>query len=163
MKKKIQIIQIHKSKLFPLEGNPRQIVDENAVAKLRKLIKGHGFRGVLEVLKNRKGKWEIIIGNHRFDAGVLEGITEFPCQEFKGTRKQALARALSDNKSSEWTDWDYPKLKDIITEIDDGKTDMEMTGFEKEEIDEMFDRSGGGGGEGDEGEGDICSECGRKL
>lgn len=159
----MKIIKIHKSKLFHLEGNPRKIIDKNGAEKLQYLIKKHGFQGWLEVF--RKGKamnYEIIVGNHRFDAAVALGITVFPCIEFKGTRKEALARALSDNKSSEWTEWDIPKLKDILTDIDDGKTNMEMTGFEQEEIDELFENISSESS-GEESEFETCPECGKKL
>jgi ParB-like chromosome segregation protein Spo0J len=160
----ITLIKIHKDKLFHLEGNPRQAVEKNASDKLRKLIKGHGFRGVLEVFKNSAGKYEILCGNHRFDAGVLEGLTEFPCQEFNGTRAAALARAVSDNKSNEWTAWTIPELKDIFTEIDDGSFDMELTGFDQDEIAGFFDNEpGSGDNQGGGEEKEKCPECGQIL
>ena len=164
MKKKLKILTVHKDNLFHLEGNPRQAVEKNASDKLRKLIKGHGFRGVLEVFKNSAGKYEILCGNHRFDAGVLEGLTEFPCQEFNGTRAAALARAVSDNKSNEWTAWTIPELKDIFTEIDDGSFDMDLTGFDVDEIAGFFDNEldinpdqSGGDNAG------KCPKCGQTL
>ncbi|GAI15599.1 unnamed protein product, partial [marine sediment metagenome] len=34
--------------------------------------------------------------------------------------------------------WDYPRLKDLIIEIDTGEFDIEATGFTEEEIEELI-------------------------
>ena len=73
-----------------------------------------------------------------------------------------MARAISDNKSSEWTDWDIPALKGILSEIDDGSLDMELTGFEKDEIDNLFGNEKGFGGAGDDDR-QTCPECGKVI
>ena len=160
----MKIIKLHKEKLFRLENNPRQIIDKKAVDKLRALIKGHGFRGVLDVFKHKSGKYEILCGNHRFDAGVEEGMEEFDCQIYEGSRKKALARAISDNKSSEWTDWYIPGLKDFITEIDDGSVDMYLTGFETKEIKDLFDNDPAANDTPEEKpKAETCPRCGQKI
>jgi DNA modification methylase len=135
---KLEIIYKEASDLIHLAGNPRQVVDKQACDKLKILIQEHGFQNPLQVFQEKDGKYSIICGNHRFDAGIELGIKEFPCIVYNGTKQQALARAISDNRSSEWTDWDIPGLKDMIVELDDGSVDIETTGFTQAELEEMF-------------------------
>ena len=134
---KLEIIYIPVSSLVKLQGNPRINTDPKAIERLTLLIKEHGFQNPLNVYK-AGGKYEIIAGNHRFDAGLSLGMTEFPCIVYEGSRKQALARAISDNKSNEWTDWDVPVLKDLLIELDDGSIDMHITGFNSHELELMM-------------------------
>jgi ParB-like chromosome segregation protein Spo0J len=52
-------------------------------------------------------------------------------------KEKALNLAL--NKTG--GDWNIPKLKDLLIEIDTGAFDMEITGFGKEEIEDMMKES----------------------
>lgn len=140
MGKRLEIVYIHKDKLRKLPNNPRQEYDPDAVEKLKKLIKGHGFQNPLQVYKER-GQYTILCGNHRFDAALELGYEEFPCIIYKGTKKKAIARCLSDNKSNQWTEWDIPGLKDIFADLDDGEFDMDLTGFDEDEIMGFFDNT----------------------
>jgi len=151
-KENLKIIELEADKLVRLEGNPRRIVDPVGIKRLVKLIKKHGFQNPLQVYKEKKGTYTILCGNHRFEAGKVAGIKVFPCIEYKGTRKMAMARALSDNKAGEWTDWDYPLLKDFIGNLDDGDFNLELTGFSSDEIESFFeveDKSNGASATGD--------------
>lgn len=140
--KKLTIIYLPVKDLIHLENNPRRMVDPSALAKLEKLIKNHGFQNPLQVYKEKKkNTYSILCGNHRFDAGVSLGMKEFPCIVYEGDRNKAIARAISDNKSGEWTDWDIPMLKDQLAELDSGDLDMELTGFEAQEIKGLFDNT----------------------
>lgn len=136
---KIKIIYIDKKELVPLENNPRKVVDKNAIKKLTGLIKEHGFQNPLQVYKETTGVFTILCGNHRFKAGLELGMEKFPCVIYEGDRKKAIARSISDNKSSLWTEFDFPELKDIMAELDDGEFDMALTGFDEDEIKNMFD------------------------
>ncbi|MGD0275912.1 MAG: DNA methyltransferase [Syntrophales bacterium] len=138
---RLEIIYLPVADLVKLPGNPRKDVDKDAIKKLAVLIKGHGFQNPLQVFKEN-GKHTILAGNHRFDAGLTLGMTEFPCLIYTGDRKAAMARAISDNKSSDWTEWDFPALKDLIVEIDDGSIDLGLTGFTQEELDIAFGVTG---------------------
>jgi len=124
--------------LVHLEGNPRKSIDPKGRERLSGLIKTHGFQNPLQVFKEKNGKFSIICGNHRFDAGKNLGMKEFPCIVYTGSRKKAIARAISDNKSNEWTDWDAPLLKDAFADLDDGVFNLEFTGFEQVEVDKLF-------------------------
>ncbi len=161
---KLEIIFLPVSSLVKLQGNPRIDKDPKAIERLAKLIKAHGFQNPLNVYKVN-GKHEIIAGNHRFDAGLSLGMTEFPCIVYEGNRKQALARAISDNKSSEWTDWDLPILKDLLLELDCGIIgEIEMTGFNSGELELLMTQYHVTEEEKENGNNAaICPQCGFNL
>lgn len=131
---RLEIIYLSAGDLVKLPGNPRRDRDPKAIERLAGLIKAHGFQNPMQVYKE-KGKYTILAGNHRFDAGLSLGMKEFPCIVYEGDKKAALARAISDNKSNEWTEWDMPVLKDLLLEIDCGIIgEIEMTGFNSGEL-----------------------------
>ena len=134
---KLEIIYLPVSALVKLKGNPRIDKDPKAIERLAKLIKAHSFQNPLQVYKEN-GKHTILAGNHRFDAGLSLGMTEFPCIVYEGNRKQALARAVSDNQSATWTDWNLPDLRDLLIDLDDGSLDMSITGFNSHELELMM-------------------------
>jgi ParB-like chromosome segregation protein Spo0J len=135
--KRLEIVYLSASALVKLPGNPRRDKDPKAVERLSKLIQLHGFQNPLQVFAEN-GKYTILCGNHRFDAGLSLGMTEFPCIVYTGDRKAALARAISDNRSNEWTEWDVPIMKDLILELDTGDFDIHLTGFDTHEIELMM-------------------------
>jgi len=137
LKGKLEIIYLSIADLVKLPGNPRKDKDPKAVERLAKLILKHGFRNPLDVFPEN-GKHTIIVGNHRFDAGLSLGMTEFPCLVYTGDKKTAFARAISDNKSNEWTEWDMPILKELFIELDSGDFDIHLTGFNSHELELMM-------------------------
>lgn len=138
-KNKLELVYIEANKLRLLEGNPRQLRDSHGVKKLKTLIKEHGFQNPLQVWKGGdNGGATILCGNHRFIAGKELGMTSFPCIVYVGIKTKALARAISDNKSGEWTEWKLPDLPDILVEIDTGEFSVpELSGFDQTEIDSL--------------------------
>lgn len=134
---RLEIIYLSASDLVKLPGNPRRDVDPKAIERLAKLIKAHGFTNPLNIFREN-GKNLIIAGNHRFDAGLSLGMKEFPCIVYEGDKKAALARAVSDNASNAWTEWDMPLLKDLILFVDDGSFDMDLIGFNSHELELMM-------------------------
>jgi len=69
---------------------------------------------------------------------------------------KAEAYLIADNRLQDETDWDYEKLKDLLRELDTGELDLEFTGFDMDEIEDLmteydidfdeFDGEGDGGG-----------------
>jgi hypothetical protein len=168
MTPQLSIIYLPADKLVKLKGNPRVDKDPKAIERLAKLIKQHGFQNPMQVYK-LNGTYEILAGNHRYDAGLFLGMTEFPCIVYEGNRKQALARAISDNQSATWTDWDLPVLKELLIDLDDGSLDMSITGFNSHELELMMtaikpDEEGcPGEGEDDADKIVTCPNCKHKF
>lgn len=134
--KPLEIVYIPVENLKPLPGNPRKEADERGVSKLKGLIRRHGFQNPIQVFHESNGTYTVLCGNHRMQAGKEIGMLEFPCIIYSGNRKEAMARAISDNESMNWTEWDLPKLKMMVSEI--GDLDTEMSGFDKKDLEELL-------------------------
>jgi DNA modification methylase len=138
MNSRLELIYIKSDKLKKLDNNPRVQIDDGATKKLRALIREHGFQNPLQVWREN-GKYTILCGNHRYGAGMLEGMREFPCIEYKGTKQEAIARAISDNKSNEWTDWAGDELAMLLRELETADFSIpEFTGFDQGEIEALL-------------------------
>lgn len=135
---KLEIVYISISELDKLPGNPRKLADPDAIDKLKRLISEHGFQNPIQCYKEETGRYTVICGNHRLEAAIDLGYSELPCIVYQGDRNKAIARAISDNKSSDWTSWDYPMLKDMIVEIDTGELDLVLTGFTNDEVESIM-------------------------
>ncbi|MDD2666891.1 MAG: hypothetical protein PHQ37_07930, partial [Methanocellales archaeon] len=48
------------------------------------------------------------------------------------------AFGIMDNQSALLADWDLPTLKDLLEELDSGAFDMELTGFNVDELEEFM-------------------------
>ncbi len=166
--KKLEIVYLSASALVKLPGNPRRDKDPKAIERLSKLIQLHGFQNPLQVFREN-GKHTILCGNHRFDAGLSLGMKEFPCLVYAGDKKAALARAISDNQSAAWTEFNLPILRDLIIELDTGDFDIHLTGFNSHEIELMMtavhqDPEGEGGDPEPEKPNIIlCPKCGHEF
>lgn len=166
--KRLEIIYLAAPELSKLPGNPRRDKDPKAIERLAKLITAHGFQNPLQVYREH-GRYTIIAGNHRFDAGLSLGMTEFPCIVYEGDKKAALARAISDNKSNEWTEWDLPILKELFIELDTGDWDIHLTGFNSHELELMMTavapppEGEGGDPEPEKPNIILCPKCGHEF
>ena len=165
-KKKLSIKYFPASSLTTFPGNPRKVKDPDALKKLTKLIEAHGFQNPLQVWQS-DGVNYILCGNHRFKAACVLGYTEFPCIVYAGTKEEALARVIGDNRSSEWTEWEYPLLKEMVVELDLGHLDIEITGFTAEELGGIFDYQAPEEDHDESGESQppkncICATCGNQ-
>ena len=138
MKNRLELVYINNDKLQKLDNNPRVQIGNGATDKLRALIREHGFQNPLQVWREN-GKYTILCGNHRYEAGMLEGMNDFPCIEYKGTRQEAIARAISDNKSNEWTDWDDDELTMLLRELEEADFPLpDLTGFGADELEALL-------------------------
>ncbi len=128
---KIEYVKINRLKEFPM--NPRK--NDEAAESLAKLMGEYGF--VIPIVATPDGT--IRAGHTRIKAAKKQGMIEVPVifVDF-GDEKKAVAFSIADNKSHEWSEWDFPKLKDIFTEIDDGAFDMALTGFKENELVTIF-------------------------
>ena len=79
----------------------------------------------------------VIGGNHRVMAAIELKWKTIPCVRVELDKKKEMILNISLNKIH--GDWDIPKLKDVWAELDTGEWDMSFTGFEDNEIKELFD------------------------
>lgn len=128
----MKFIQDYKiDNIQPWERNPRK--NDEAVKKLVPLLKEHGF--INPVIIDQEGI--LRAGHTRVKAAIELGMATVPALivNFKDV-EHAIAYAIADNKSNEWAEWDFKELKELISELDNFDFDLEMTGFD---LDEMGD------------------------
>ncbi|WP_278338641.1 ParB N-terminal domain-containing protein, partial [Varibaculum cambriense] len=99
----------------PAPDNPRKI-PEKAVEQVAKSIQEFGWQQPLVTDKDRV----IIAGHTRYLAAKKLGLKTVPCIKATHlTPKQAHAYRIADNRSHDYTTWDYPELIQQINELDD--------------------------------------------
>jgi len=128
----IQAININKLK--KAEYNPRKDLKptDREYQKIKKSIQEFGY--VEPIIINKDCT---IIGGHQRlkvlkDLGYEE--VQVVILDVDKTKEKALNIAL--NKIS--GEWDLPLLKDLLQDIDTGEIDIELTGFDSEELEELF-------------------------
>lgn len=79
---------------------------------------------------------QLIAGNGRHEAASnLLDWKYIAAVPFNGTRSQARAYGLADNRTAELSEWDQEKLSELIAEFGDpANLEEEMNGFDLEEI-----------------------------
>lgn len=131
----MELLFVKAENLKHLEHNARKLKHSKGVDKLAEQIRIHGFQSPLNVwLDPDDNKYTIIAGNHRYKAGYQTGMRDFPCIVYTGTREQAYARSISDNKMNEFTTWDYTEFGEAIKNLE---IKFDDCGFDKLKFDNI--------------------------
>lgn len=102
------------SELIPYWRNPRKISNE-AVNAVAESIKRYGYQQPIVV----DGENVIIIGHTRYAALRRLGVERVPVRvERDLTPMQIKELRAVDNRVSEFTEWDFEKLVDELTQLD---------------------------------------------
>ena len=116
--KLIPLDQIH-----PYEKNPRK--NDEAIDKVAASIKEFGFRQPIVVDADHV----IIAGHTRLEASKRIGLTDVPVVVADDlSEEQVRAYRLADNKTAEFSGWDFDLLNSELFEIND--IDMAAFGFD---------------------------------
>jgi len=123
------------SQLVPYARNARTHSEEQ-IKQIQASIREFGFVNPVIIDDN----YNIIAGHGRVAAARAEGMQEVPCV-FVGhlTETQKRAYILADNKLALNAGWDPELLKIEIDELHSLDFDIELTGFELEEIENIFE------------------------
>jgi len=125
-------------RIIPYARNARQI-PARAVDKVAASIREFGWRQPIVVDKDRV----IIVGHVRLLAAQKLGLTEAPVHVAHNlTPAQVRAYRLLDNRSHEETTWDRDLLGLELLDLKGMGIDLELTGFELEELDELVGAEG---------------------
>ena len=123
--------------LKPDPKNARKHPDPNLNA-IKLSLETYGQRKPI-VVNKRTGCIEA--GNGLYLAACALGWSELDVVYVDDDKETAAAYGLMDNKSALMADWDLPNLKDILTELDTGAFDMDVTGFSTDEIEELMNQT----------------------
>lgn len=112
-------------------GNARR----QDIDKIAKAIKKYGFYSALVVQASTR---KIIIGNHRYLAGKLMGMTVFPCKVIDVTDDVAGRMNVWDNKVTDDGSYDVDALIAQLEEIAKSDEGLEHTGYDSDELAELI-------------------------
>ena len=129
----MQVKTVKISELRPHPKNPR-VHPDSAIEKLVRSIKEFGWTN--PILVSADGY--ILAGHARLKAAEKAGIEEVPVIYLPLEGAKAEAYLIADNRLQDETDWDLPKLKDLLLELDTGEFDLELTGFDMDEIEDLM-------------------------
>jgi DNA modification methylase len=129
----MQVKMVRINELKPHPKNPR-VHPDSAIEKLERSIKEFGWTN--PILVSAEGY--LLAGHARLKAAEKAGISEVPVIYLPLEGAKAEAYLIADNRLQDETDWDYEKLKDLLQELDTGELDLELTGFDMEEIEDLM-------------------------
>lgn len=134
---KSQIEYKKTSELVPYENNAR-IHTEKQVKQVMESIREFGFTNPILVDKNNG----IIAGHCRVMAADKLKIEKVPIIRLEHlTEKQKKAYVIADNKIALNSEWDNDLLKGELSLLKDGDFDLNLIGFDDDEIDLLTDTS----------------------
>lgn len=128
----MKIIEI--DKLVPYQNNARTHSKEQ-ILKLRSSLREFGFVNPVLIDKD----FNIIAGHGRVAAAKAEGMAEVPCVMVEHlTEAQKKAYILADNRLALDAGWDNELLALEFESLKGLNFDLNLTGFDAAEIDELF-------------------------
>jgi len=143
------------SELSPAKYNPRTISSDS----LGRLTKSLSELGNLQPITWNAKTGNIVGGHQRLKCYSALGKDEVEVWAVWLDEVLEKAANIALNKLS--GEFDMPKLKDILEEIDVGEIDVNITGFSLEEISKMMEASMPE--ETENGGGEKCLACGKPL
>ena len=124
------------SVLKPAEYNPRKELKsgDKEYEKIKNSIEEFGFADPLVV----NADMTIIGGHQRLNVAIDLGYTEVPCAvvDVDKTREKALSIALNKITGS----WDEQLLADLLTDLKELDFNVDVTGFEAVEMEQLFSK-----------------------
>lgn len=127
--KNLSIEYVNVEKLKPSPDNPR-IHSQDAIDKLVHSIEAFGWTD--PILISNDGL--IVAGHARMKTAKIAGIKSVPIIRLPLSGADAKLYMVADNKLQELTEWDWPKLGDLLQELDNEKIDLTLSGLDKDEI-----------------------------
>ena len=138
-----------KVEMWPIERcipycrNPRK--NDEQVDRMASAIKEFGFR--IPIVAKSDGS--VVDGHLRLKAAQKLGLKEVPVAlADELTDAQVKAFRILANKSANWAEWDTDLLKLEVQELKELDFDLELTGFELPELEDIMGEGAGGGTEG---------------
>ena len=136
--KDLNIKRVKLSEIIPYENNPR--FNDAGVEYVKKSIESNGYSNPISVDENM-----VIIAGHT----RLKALQELGFEDVEViirddlNPEQVKALRLADNKTSEFSRWDYEKLYDELQELSELEIDMTEFGFGEQlpdiDIDGIFE------------------------
>ncbi len=128
------------ARVKPYEKNPRH--NDGAVDAVAASLREYGFRQPIVV----DAEGVIIVGHTRWKAAHKLGLAKVPVHVAKDlTPQQIKAYRIADNKTGEIAEWNLDLLPIELSELQDAGFDMDLLGFDSEELATLMDPGVKGG------------------
>jgi len=130
----MEIVNIPIDKLNPAEYNPRLDLqpEDKEYQDIKRSVVEFGLVETLVINKDMT-----VIGGHQRLKVLRElNFTTIPCIIVDLDKQKEKMLNIALNKIS--GDWDRPKLKDLLLELDTGEFDMNLTGWSEQEIEDLM-------------------------
>lgn len=127
--------KINISEINPAKYNPRKDL-KLGDPEYDKLKKSIAEFDLVEPLIWNKQTGNLVGGHQRLKILQEMGMEEVDVSVVDLTPQKEKALNLALNKIQ--GDWDLPKLKDLLEELDTGEFDIEITGFDEKEIEDLM-------------------------
>ena len=127
----MEVIYKSTKEIKPYENNPRN--NNEAVEKVAVSITDYGFRVPIIIDSNNV----IVAGHTRYKAALKIGCESVPCIVIDDlTPEQIRAYRLVDNKTAEYSSWDFEMLEKELKSLD-----IDISEFEFPDLGETLDIS----------------------
>ncbi len=125
----MKVVLMDIKRVVPYARNPRK--NQAAIVKVAASIKEFGFRQPIVV----DGEMVIVVGHTRYLAAIQLGMEKVPVHVAEGlTPEQIKAYRIMDNRSHEDSEWDETLLPLEFADLKEMGFDLELTGFDEDEI-----------------------------
>jgi len=140
--------------LKPADYNPRKITEEKLKMLAKAMQEFGDLSGIVfncrtgnligghQRVKNFDPTWEVVKEPYQDEVGTIaEGHIETPFGKWKyrevdWPKKKEGAANIAANKHGAM--WDFPKLADILIDLDNGAFDMDLTGFDEKGLEDFI-------------------------
>lgn len=130
----MQVIYKPINSIIPYDKNPR--INDDAIEKVVQSINEFGFR--VPIILDSAGI--IIAGHTRYKAASILKMDEVPCIEIGDlTPEQIQAFRIADNKTAEYSKWDFEVLANELDNLQKAGYDLSFTAFAQDEINDILD------------------------
>ena len=119
-------------KLHPHHKNPRN--NDHAVDSIVNSIKRFGFTSPIIVNKDQT----ILAGHTRYKAAKKIGLQTVPVVYVDLSPVDAELLMIADNKLGEKAEWNTDQLSDLLTGLEEKGEDLDVLGFEDQELDQLL-------------------------
>lgn len=127
-----ELVEIEK--LVPYANNARTHSPEQ-IAKLRSSLREFGFISPIVIDRN----YNVLVGHGRLEGARAEGYTQVPCVYVdEMTEAQKKAYIIADNKLALDAGWDEELLRVEIEALQEMDFDPMLTGFDEDELADLF-------------------------
>ncbi len=130
----LQVQYIDPQELKPFADNPRHHSERN-IQDIQRSIKKFGFTNPILV---RQEDNMVVAGHGRLQSAQELGLDEVPVIYLDFSENDAKLYAITDNRTSETSEWDLVALDELVQELEMGEDGLPDTGFYAEELDALL-------------------------